>query len=163
MAKTHATVDNMQDVMDSRDIIARIEELESERQDLADAVQEAKDAQLEESSKESGGDTDTLETLKEELETAEEALKEWDGADELKALQALAEEASQSPDWTYGETLIRDSYFERYAQELADDIGAINKDATWPNDCIDWERAARELQMDYTQVDFDGVTYWIRS
>ena len=26
----------------------------------------------------------------------------------------------------------------------------------------DWERATRELQMDYTEVDFDGVTYWIR-
>ena len=29
--------------------------------------------------------------------------------------------------------------------------------------CIDWAQAARELRMDYTSVDFDGVTYWIRS
>ena len=28
---------------------------------------------------------------------------------------------------------------------------------------IDWAQAAHELQMDYTSVDFDGVTYWIRS
>lgn len=27
---------------------------------------------------------------------------------------------------------------------------------------VDWERAARELQMDYTPVEFDGVTYWVR-
>lgn len=27
---------------------------------------------------------------------------------------------------------------------------------------IDWERAAEELRMDYTAVDFDGVTYWVR-
>jgi hypothetical protein len=83
---------------------------------------------------------------------------------ERAALVALAEEAEgYASDWADGAAvLIRDSYFETYAQELADDIGAINSDASWPNDCIDWERAARELQMDYTAVDFDGVTYWIR-
>lgn len=26
-----------------------------------------------------------------------------------------------------------------------------------------WERAASELQMDYTSVEFGDVTYWIRS
>ena len=37
-----------------------------------------------------------------------------------------------------------------------------DKDA-WPYTCIDWEQAARELRYDYTSVDFDDVTYWIRS
>jgi hypothetical protein len=46
--------------------------------------------------------------------------------------------------------------------QLAEDIGAINGDATWPNNCIDWDQAAKELRMDYTAVDFDGITYWIR-
>ena len=32
----------------------------------------------------------------------------------------------------------------------------------WPNTCIDWDQAAGELKMDYSAVDFDGVTYWIR-
>lgn len=62
----------------------------------------------------------------------------------------------------YGATLVRDSYFEDYARELAEDCGLIQRDAHWPNDCIDWERAARELQMDYTSVEFDGVEYWVR-
>jgi len=82
---------------------------------------------------------------------------------EFAALLKLAKEAEDyAPDWQYGEALIRDSYFEDYARDLANDIGAINSDASWPNDCIDWERAARELQMDYTCVDFDGVDYWVR-
>ena len=62
-------------------------------------------------------------------------------------------------DW-YPSTLILDSYFEEYAREEAESIGAISKQFTWPLNCIDWEQAAAELQMDYTSVEFDGVTYW---
>ena len=67
----------------------------------------------------------------------------------------------------WGVTLVRDTYFTEYAQELADDIGAIDRNASWPLTCIDWERAARELQMDYTAFDVDNgygttVTYWGR-
>ncbi|KVE35712.1 hypothetical protein [Burkholderia sp. BDU5] len=50
----------------------------------------------------------------------------------------------------------------RAASELASDCDMIKRDATWPNNCIDWERAARELQVDYSSVEFDGVTYWYR-
>ena len=65
-------------------------------------------------------------------------------------------------DW-YPITLIRDSYFETYAMELADDIhGDALNGTVWPLYCIDWERAARELQYDYTSVDFNGITYWTR-
>ena len=79
------------------------------------------------------------------------------------AMGALAEQAEgYAADWQYGEQLIRDSYFKDYAMELAEDIGAVDANASWPNTCIDWDQAARELQMDYTSVEFAGVTYWIR-
>ncbi len=84
-------------------------------------------------------------------------------AEELAALVALAEDAEgYCEDWRFGMTLIRESYFEDYAYELANDIGAINNDYGWPLNCIDWEQAARELQQDYTSLDFDGVTYYGR-
>ena len=115
------TVDNFDDIIDSRDVIERIEELQNDEARTDD-------------------------------ETAE-----------LQALQALQDEAQHyCEDWKYGAALIRDSYFVTYAQELADDIGAIPKDAGWPCTCIDWEQAARELRMDYTRVEFDGITYWVR-
>lgn len=116
---TSTEISNSTDVIDSRDVIARIKELEG-------------------------------------TEDADEQT-------ELKALLALQEEAEgYSPDWKYGATLIRDSYFEDYARELADDIGAIKSDAQWPATCIDWKQAADELKQDYTSVEFDGVTYWVR-
>ena len=139
-------ISNREDVLDSRDIIARIEELET---DLVDA-HEASASPL------------TFEEWL--LETAaDSAATLQDAAAEFIPLKDLAGNGeSYSEDWQYGATLIRDSYFETYTEELAGDIGAINTDATWPNNCIDWARAARELQQDYTAVEFDGVTYWTR-
>lgn len=83
----------------------------------------------------------------------------------LDDLIALAEEGETLDDWEYGVQLIRDAYFETFAQEFAEGIGAIDASQSggnWPLYCIDWEMAARELQMDYTPVDFGTVTYWAR-
>lgn len=132
-----SAIDNSQDVIDSRDVIARIEYLESERQDLVDAE-----------------DTDE-----------DSGLDEWDdGAEgqELKALKAFAAEGESLSDWTHGVSLIHEDYFETYAEELAEDIGAVQKDAAWPNSFIDWKAAAEALQQDYTSIDFDGTTYYGR-
>lgn len=144
------TISNTNDIIDSRDIIARIEDLRGEFDSWLETIEN--------------------ETLRESLtvedwaEGNEEA--KHDGCEEgreLVTLEAFAEQAEgYAPDWRYGETLIRDDHFEDYARQLAEDIGAINPDASWPNNCIDWERAANELQVDYTSVDFDGVTYWVR-
>jgi antirestriction protein len=69
---------------------------------------------------------------------------------------------SASPDWAYGATLIADGAFVDYARELADDIGAINDSHGWPLSYIDWDAAADALKMDYTSVEIDGETYWVR-
>jgi len=129
-----ADISNTNDIIDIRDVIARVEELREER----DALEEGHD----------WGGSDESEELK-DLETLLEECKGNGGDEEWEG------------DW-YPVTLIRESYFQDYAQELAEDIGAINPKATWPNNCIDWEQAARELQQDYTGCDFGGVTYYTR-
>lgn len=48
-----------------------------------------------------------------------------DEREELTKLSELTEEAGGASDWQHGEGLIRDSYFQTYAEELADDIGAV--------------------------------------
>lgn len=100
--------------------------------------------------------------LNDQLLNSESADEIIDIEDELAPLLALAEEADTLSDWEYGAQLIRDDYFTTYAQGFAEDVGAIDEAARWPATCIDWEWAARELQMDYTPVEFDGVAYWAR-
>jgi len=82
----------------------------------------------------------------------------------LTALEQLNVEGREnSEDWEYGAAvLIRDSYFTEYAQELADDIGAIPDGVQWPMSHIDWESAAHELKIDYTPLEVCGVTFWTR-
>jgi hypothetical protein len=147
------TISNSDDIIDSRDVIARIAEIEN-------YLQNAQEQECEE-----GGDDIRLADFGVRLlEWAEDAESEYqDNALELLALRALAEDGSSyGGDWKDGETLIRDSYFKEYAEQYADDIGAIDSSASWPIACIDWDQAARELQSDYTSIEYDGVTYWIR-
>ena len=81
---------------------------------------------------------------------------------ELALLLDLREAGSTLEDWEHGVTLVRDSYFTTYAEELADELGLIDREARWPANHIDWESAAEELQHDYTSLTFDEVDYWAR-
>ncbi len=138
------TIDNTDDVIDSRDIIARIEELTEECENGVD------------------DDGDTVYTPRDALPEGHEQALDADEKAELAALRKLASQGEDyAADWEHGEALIRETYFKQYAMELADDLG-IEAPTQWPYTCIDWDQAARELQHDYTAIDFDGVTYYVR-
>lgn len=123
-------ISNSDDTIDSRDVIARIEEL---RSDLESAI----------------GDSDH--------DSADEI------RDELAPLEKLASDGESLSDWQYGVTLVRDSYFESYARDLAEDMsGEAIRNASWPFNHIDWDAAAEALKIDYTEIDFDGVAYYAR-
>lgn len=110
-------ITNDMDVIDSRDIIERIEELENNECDL-------------------------------------------DEHEELEALKALAEEGEQySPDWSYGSQLIHENYFEQYMDEMLEDCGDIPKHIPA---FIDITVNYDMLKEDYTELDFNGETYYIR-
>jgi antirestriction protein len=42
---------------------------------------------------------------------------------------------------------------EDFAQDMAEQLGSIQKDIAWPYTCIDWEKAGQELMYDYFEVD----------
>lgn len=106
---------------------------------------------------------DELEALDDELDDSRTLPPE--DMEYLELLRAIDREGRDLfPDWEYGETLIRSgATFVEYAVQLAGDIGAIDRDASWPLYCIDWERAAHDLQMDYSPIDIDGAEYWGRA
>ena len=142
-------IDNTEDIIDSRDVHERISEMEMEATSRWEEATE-----FPEGEGPSYGELAAVDHAK--------WLDEED-ADEYRALKALeAEGENAAADWFHGATLIREDYFEDYARQLAEDIGAIDPDANWPLGCIDWEKAANELLIDYTSVEFDGVTYWVR-
>ena len=162
-------ISNTDNVLDSRDIIARIEYLESERESLTDAVDTVQETldDLDASDFEEVSEFEEAEqTTKDELATAQANVKDWDESDEgqeLAKLKTFAEEAAgYASDWSYGTTLIHEDYFEDYARDLAAEGDYDMKNEQWPYTCIDWEKAAEELKQDYTSVDFDGETYWVR-
>lgn len=111
--------------------------------------------------------TDRIEELEDEIETTDDETELADLVAEQEMLKALLVDCEGGGDhewrdeWYYGE-LIRDSNFESYAQQLADDIGAIPAHNSWPCNHIDWKSAAEALLQDYKSIDFDGVTYWAR-
>lgn len=124
---------NTDSVIDSRDIIERIEELRAHREEWSANPK--------------------LMPWKN---------KHDDYYAELAALEKLAEEAEgYADDWTHGATLIRHDYFTEYARELVEDCGYISPELPhWIE--IDWTATAENVRADYTSVDFDGALYWVR-
>ncbi len=149
--------------LDTRDLYKRKCELE----DLRDAVTMAQDELDQHLVQKPNEDEETLteheewEDEKERLESDLDSAKEDFGDDEIHELDELENLESEISDFRHGETMIPESDFEDYARQLAEDIGAIPDDLAWPCTCIDWEQAARELQMDYTTVTYQGEDYLV--
>ena len=145
-------IDNTEDVIDSRDVIARIDELQA----VVDDLREEFDA----NPANAGVDFDNWVRNQVGCSTEE--------ADELAALKALAAQCEGYGDWGHGEALIREDHFVKYIEELIDDCYTLPKELTsgqWPyrHITIDYEAAAEEAKVDYTEVDFDGQTYFLRA
>lgn len=131
------------DIIDPRDVRERIGELEGERDAAGeDAVQ-----------------CDHEDCHAQEVHRAD-AMVAWDDSDEGEELARLLKLAGEMGD---DEALISDSYFEEYARQFAEDIGALQGADSWPGNCIDWGRAAEKLQQDYNSVTYGTTDYWQRS
>ena len=137
-------ISNTDNTIDSRDVIARIEELEAERVAI-----ESPDSVFIETKR-----------LIEEFDNSEEG-------QELIALKVLAAQGEDyapdwkyyAPDWKYGAQLIHEDYFETAMDEMLEDCGDIPRDLpSYLTITVDYDA----LKQDYTAIDFDGQTYYIR-
>lgn len=123
-------ISNTDNTIDSRDVIARIEELEETL--AGDYVLDG------------AYSFESTDTIKKEL----------------IALKALAEQGEDyAPDWKYGAQLIHKDYFKTVMDEMLEDCGYIPRDLpSWMTITVDYDA----LNQDYTAIDFDGQTYYIR-
>ena len=128
------TLNNQSDVIDSRDIINRIEELQNSYE-----FWQVDNPEL------------TIEDYK--LHYPEESK-------ELQVLEALQGQCACCDDWQYGEQLIRRSCFKPYMDDMIEDCYDIPKDMPdFMSIVLDYGM----LEQDYMSVDFDGQEYLIRS
>lgn len=135
MSQIPDEINNTEDTLDVRNIIERVEWLES---DDAKNTADWQDKEIE--------------------EFAEELKKLTAFLDELKGNGGDEQWRS---DW-YPLTLVHRDNFEDYAKEMAEEITPNFDELHWPFTCIDWEQAAKELEQDYSSFDFDGEEYLAR-
>jgi hypothetical protein len=121
------------DVIDVRDITARIEELELEISDACEAK-----------------DVEAIEAYQPELDALNAIMEDLKGG---------GGDEQWRGDW-YPLTLIADCHFTNYAQELVCDCYDLKGVPSFVH--IDWEATAREVRMDYSQTTIDGFTYYYR-
>ena len=158
------------DIIDSRDLLKLLNEKESDTEALFDQwLDEIVEAERESRLERDQPFTDEdKEKFREEQISFENWVEDSEDSDveEFRSLKAFCEEIDcmSGDSLRDGITIIADSYFENYAQELADDIGDLKGlTSQWPFNHIDWEDAADELKNDYSSVEWDGNEFWIRS
>ena len=128
------------DVIDVRDIIERLEELEALLHEHLQSNDDACIGDWAEVSPEEHKELSMLVALMEEM-AGYGGDEQWRG------------------DW-YPLTLIRESHFTDYAEELVRDCYQLTGLPDFVH--IDWEATAREMQVDYTPINVDGATYFYR-
>ena len=106
-------------------------------------------------------ETDDFENILFEEEEVQSWKEDWlDEIVEITDIEKLEDEVSSS-EWDYGITFISEDEFEDYCEELVEDCGYISKDfPTWIE--IDWKATANNVKQDYSEVEYQGVTYLFR-
>ena len=100
--------------------------------------------------------------LLDELKT----LDEEDSYDKerIEMIDDLKEEVGKD-NFEMGGTFIRENYWVQYCEDLAYDCGYMDRqdDNNPLHYHIDWQGWADAVEMDYSQTDFDGDTYYWRA
>ena len=157
-------------IIDTRDLYKRQQELQSELESLQDAVSDAQEALEERRHEYREAQTDEeiedaqeqVAAALEDLETANHEIVDWQSEyqEELDEINALESEIGD--EWMHGATLIDEDDFIEYVQDLAEELGATaGDDHCWL--VIDWEATANNVQQDYSSCEYQGTTYLFRS
>ena len=168
----HVDFDGSEKFADSRDVIATVDEVESDIEMTKDCITET-----EEEIEDLRGEIDELESSEEpvlvemdeklkKVEALEKNLKEYEEEleeleDRLEDLKDFVEDLEGYGDWNCSETLIREDAIDEYLKDEAKDCGGFPDDfPSWIT--IDWDDTIDNLKQDYTSAEFQGTEYWMR-
>lgn len=170
-------IDSKQDSISMEDITDRLEELEGECSNIEELRETAEELERDYNSVYEDPDTsdeakdelaDELADARKELHDAEAwAANNPEDAEEFQVLSEIVNELQGNGgdhqwrgDW-YPHTLIRESCFVEHCQDLLSDIGDLPKDLPSYIE-IDWQKTADNLRVDYSEVEYEGVTFLYR-
>jgi hypothetical protein len=150
--------------LDFSDLLKTYERLESEHEDIAHAIEEAR-CVLDDAKRALSKSDSPLVSLEADVAAAESSLDaalngeyEWSGYDEWYSLGMSIDDIRSYED----KQGIHSDDFEDYARDLHEDLHGRNSTESWPHNCIDWEAAAEQLKGDFSVFEYDGQDYYVR-
>ena len=94
----------------------------------------------------------------------EEEIESWkqDWQEEIDKISCIDEiENEIGSEFNYGITLIPEDDFEDFVEQDLKDCGYISDDfPSWIE--IDWEATAENVKQDYSELEYEGETYFYR-
>ena len=156
------SISNSDDIINSKELMSEIEELESELDEKEGEIAEIEEEieNLKENEDMTSEEMDEVIGLEEDLLKLKKELQII--KDELEELQDFNDEfEGYCPDWQYGVAIIRESYIDVYLKDELEDCRYIPKDfPDWIE--IDWDATFDNMKADWTEGEFDGITYYAR-
>ena len=92
-------------------------------------------------------------------------LKTLDKEDDLERITEIKEviEEVGEDNFEMGVTFIRENYWVQYCEDFAYDCGYLDRQENPLHYHIDWQGWADAVEMDHSQIIFDGDTYYWRA
>jgi hypothetical protein len=148
------------DLFDSRDLIEYKEYLQSELVDFFNDYLEGHNSEVDED--EQMDEIDSFDNVDMGLEGFRIRFEEE--LDYYESIENFCKSLEDYGDFNHGETIIHEDYFSEAMKDMVKDCGYIQKDLpSFIENNIDWDGVADDLRVNYTEADFEGITYFMRS
>ena len=139
-------------MIDTRDLAEKREELQT---NLVDSFNDYFDTEIED-----------FDELTKHIDSSEnEDVQEWreDNSDDFEHIEEIDELEGEISGFTFGETLIPNDDFTEYCKDMVNDCYDMRDVPSCIKYNINWEGVASDLEVDYTNVTYQGKSYLVRA
>ena len=139
-------------ILDTRDLAEKREELQT---DLVNSFNDYFDTELEDF----GDLTSYIDN------SEDEDVQEWryDNSDDFEHIEEIDELEEEISEFIYGETLIPEDDFKEYCEDFVNDCYNLKDVPDFIKYNINWEGVASDLEVDYSNVTYQGESFLVRA